>query len=209
MARDKLKLASRVRSQVAHRPGMEFLVVMLALFAGILRFFHLASKSFWLDEGGTAHRVAMPLVPLIASALNMYLYFVVVHGWQLVAGASEFMLRFPSAIFATAAVPLIYALGVELGVPNAGLMGALFVTVNATCIQYAQTARSYALLVLLVLLSSLLFLRSIRRASFGNCAAYVITGVSGVYTHLFAIFTPVSQLPSLFIFRPERRLPSD
>jgi mannosyltransferase len=208
ITRDTFQSAHRAWSQ-ARRPSAAECLLVLTLVAATLRISHLDSKSLWLDEGFTAYRIRLPLMALVKSAaaseMNMYLYYVLMHVWILMAGASEFMLRLPSAIFATAAVPLVYALGAELRDRDTGLLGALFVAVNATCIQYAQTVRGYALLLMLSVLSALLFVKSVKRDSLRNCAAYVISGAAAVYVHLFAILAIPPQWLSLFIFRPGRR----
>ncbi len=170
---------------------------------------YLDSKSFWLDEGLVAQRVTMPLARFVrvvaTTQVNMCLYYVAIRGWALIAGESEFMLRLPSAIFSTIAVPIVYRLGAELRDRRTGLVGALLVAVNATCIEYAQTARSYALLMMLVALSSLFFIRSVRRRSLASEAGYVISGTCGVYAHLFAVLAVPPQWLSLFLFRPGRK----
>ena len=53
----------------------------------------------------------------------------------------------------------------ELWDRRAGLTAALMVTVNATSIEYAQTARSYAMYLALATLSSVFFIRSLKRDS--------------------------------------------
>jgi mannosyltransferase len=104
----------------------------------------------------TEYRVRLPLDSLLKvltnGQMNMCLYYLLQHGWTSLTGASEFMLRLPSALFAAAAVPLVYALGTELRDRRTGLVAALLVTVNATCILYAQTARSYSMFVALCIL---------------------------------------------------------
>jgi mannosyltransferase len=121
------------------------------------------------------------------------------------AGASEFMLRLPSALFATATVPLIYALGAELDDRRAGLVAALLIATNATFIEWGQTARSYALFVALATLASVLFVRGIKRGSAACLAGYIASGTASVYAHLFGIFAVPSQWLSLFLFRPPRK----
>jgi mannosyltransferase len=117
----------------------------------------------------------------------MALYHLLLNWWSHLAGSSEISLRIPSVIFATATVPLVYALGAELCDRQVGLMAAFLLSVNAACIQFAQQARSYAMVVMLVVLSSLLFVRSLKRSSPARCAAYVIAGSLCAYVHFFGI----------------------
>jgi mannosyltransferase len=135
----------------------------------------------------------------------MFLYHLFLHFWLLVAGSSEFSLRLPSALFAAATIPLVYQLGKELYDYRVGLIAALLLTVNASSIHYGQEARSYALLGMLAVISTLYFLRSLRNPSLANCAAYVVAGALSVSAHQFGILLLPAQWLSLFVWRPERR----
>jgi mannosyltransferase len=163
----------------------------------------------WLDEGISAIRAAKTLGNLIRvllfSDMNMALYQLILHWWMEFAGSSEISLRLPSVIFATATVPLIYALGVELCDRRVGLMAALLLSVNVSCIQYAQEARGYAMLMMLVTLSSLFFVRSIKRSSLTRLRAYVIAGPWAAYAQLFGILILPAQWLSLFLFPTDRK----
>jgi len=205
-------MLARVESVVSRsaRYGAGLPIVALTLIAALLRISLLDSKSFWRDEALTAQRVTLPLNALLKvignGQTNMSLYYLVLHGWTSLAGSSEFTIRLPSALFDAATVPLIYALGVELGHRRAGLMAALLITVNATCIRYAQTARSYSLFVALATLASIFFIRSVKRdSSPSSLAGYVVSGTLSVYAQLFGIFALPAQWLSLFLFRTDRK----
>jgi len=183
---------------------------MLTLAGAILRISFLDSKSFWLDEGTTAQRVTLPLNALLkviaGGRTNMSLYYLVLHGWTVAAGSSEFILRLPSALFDVATVPLVYALGTELSNRRVGLVAALLVSVNATSIRYAQTARSYSMYVALATLASIFFIRSVQRdSSPANLVGYIVSGTLSIYTHLFGIFAVPAQWLSLFLFRSSKK----
>jgi hypothetical protein len=184
-------------------------IVLLTLAAGILRVSFLGSKSLWLDEAFTAKWVGLPLGALVkflaAAEMNMFLHYLLLHEWIMVAGSSEFSLRLPSAIFDTATVPLVYALGTALGNRRAGVFAALMMTVNATSIEHAQTARSYGMFVALATLAAVFFVRGLKRASPGTCAGYIASGTLAVYAHMFAILALPAQWLSLFLFRPVRK----
>lgn len=143
------------------------LIIGITAAALILRLLFLGSKSFWVDEGATAAIVTAPwprLVQLITTSCSaMSLYYVILHVWTLIAGTSEFAMRFPSAIFSALTIPVLYALGAELFDRRVGAVAAAMMTVNLTALGYAQEARSYALLVLLVTLSAWFFVGSRKR----------------------------------------------
>ncbi|MBF6571236.1 MAG: glycosyltransferase family 39 protein [Candidatus Binataceae bacterium] len=198
----------------AGRPASRaaFAIGLLTLAALALRLFMLDSKSLWLDEGATAERVLSDwrslLIVVTTTQVNEALYYVLMHPWTDVMGASEFMLRLPSAIFSAATIPLIYLLGVELYDRRVGFAAALLMTVHAVTLRYAQEARSYAMLMLLVTISALFFIRAIKRPSLANCAIYIAAGVLSVYAHLFGILLLPAEFLALFVLeaRSRRRL---
>jgi mannosyltransferase len=68
-------------------------------------------------------------------------------------------------------------------------------------VEYAQTARSYALLAFLVTLSSWFFVREIERPSRGNRAGYVVASVLAVYAHYFALYVLAAHALTLVALR--------
>ena len=185
------------------------LIIGLTATALVLRLLFLGSKSFWVDEGATADIVTASwprLTGLITTSCSaMSLYYVILRLWTYIAGTSEFALRFPSAIFSTLTIPVLYLLGAKLFDRRTGAVAAAMMTVNLTAIGYAQEARSYALLVLLVAVSAWFFVRALRRPSLGNCAGYAVFGALGVYAHLFAILVLPAEWISLWLFKPGRK----
>jgi len=187
-----------------------YLIVVLTLAATVLQISFLGSKSLWFDETLSAYRAGLPIRPLLHvithGQMNMSLYYLMLKVWTSIAGTSEFMLRLPSALFAVGTIPLIYTLGTELCDRRTGLLAALLVTINATFIQYGQTARSYSMLVALVTLASAFFVRGVKRGTMASEVGYVASGTLSIYAHLFGIFALPSQWLSLFLFRPARKI---
>jgi mannosyltransferase len=180
------------------------ILAILVLAGGVLRFSFLATKSLWLDEAVTAQRISLPLGQLVrvCARTEMPLYHFILYGWVLISGNSETMLRLPSALFGLATIPLIAVLGRELSDWPTGLLSALLLAVHETSIQYSQNARSYALLIMLVTLSSIFFVRSVKRGTSASCIGYVFFGSSCSYAHLFGILILPAQWASAFVFRP-------
>jgi 4-amino-4-deoxy-L-arabinose transferase-like glycosyltransferase len=190
----------RLSSDTAYAIALAAMVVAGA----VLRFSFLAAKSIWLDEAMSAHQVSQ--LSSVFLRAEMPIYHLILYCWVLIAGNSEAMLRTPSVFFAVATIPLIAELGTELSDRATGLLSALLLTVHETAIQHAQTARGYALLMMLVTLSSLFFVRSVKRGTLANCTGYVVSGTSVIYAHLFGILILPAQCASVFLFRPGRRI---
>src|SRR5262249_48174350 len=141
---------------------------------------------------------------LIHQEANMALYYVLLHLWLGIGGDSEFSVRLLSVIFAVAIVPTMYLLARRLFGQRTGLIAGLLVAINPFWLQYAQEARSYSLVILLVPLSTLFFVRAIEKPTASRFAIWVIVNALAVYAHIFAGFVVVGQVISLVWLRNER-----
>ncbi|MBN1286170.1 MAG: glycosyltransferase family 39 protein [Anaerolineae bacterium] len=124
-------------------------MVVILLLAACLRFHDLDAQSFWYDEGNSARiveRTPQLIVEAAAGDIHPPGYYLLLAGWRLFAGFSEFSLRSFSVFWSLLTVALAYALGARLLNRSAGLFGALIVAVHAFQVYYAQEARMYAML---------------------------------------------------------------
>lgn len=148
---------------------------------------------------------------VLSRNVHMPLYFYFMHYWVKFGGVSEWWLRLPSVVFGALAVLLMFLLGRELLGPSAGLTGALLLALMPEQIFYAQEARMYSLLVLLVTSSTyVLALVRKRPASVPLFVLYAALSAAGLYTHYVYLFCFAFQ--TLFVwaesFGPkERRRP--
>lgn len=165
----------------------------LALF---LRLVHLGHLSFWSDEIISITRSQAGW----SFQLHMLTYESILRLWMGL-GESEAVVRMLSVLFGVAAVPAMYALAARLFGVRAGIIASLLLAVNAFHIQYSQEARSYSLLVLLVILSTLLFVRGVESRSTRVWAGYVLLGVLAVYSHSFGIFVLAAHAGSVPFLR--------
>jgi mannosyltransferase len=165
------------------------LLALITSLAGVLRFHSLAAKSFWFDEGVSVAIARLDWYNfariLWRREANMSLYYLLLHYW-LYFGSSEYFVRTLSVLFAIASVPATYLLGRRLFDSRVGLTAAALVAVNAYHVQYSQEARSYSLMVLLCVLSSLYFLKCLDEPSGRNRALYVVSSVLAVYAQFFS-----------------------
>jgi len=172
------------------------LLLVIAGLAAVLRFHSLAAKSFWFDEGVSVAIARLDWYNfariLWRREANMSLYYFLLHFW-LYFGGSEFFVRALSALFAVASVPVIYLLGRRLFDSRVGLIAAALMAVNAYHVQYSQDARSYSLMVLHCLLSSLYFLKCLEKPSIRNRTAYVLSSALAVYAQFFSALLLTAQ----------------
>ncbi|MGZ4328080.1 MAG: glycosyltransferase family 39 protein [Solirubrobacteraceae bacterium] len=136
-------------------------VLALTILGFALAAYRLGTKSMWLDEAVSADHARLGLSALwtviTSHDPNMGLYYVLLHLWTRVFGYSEAAVRSMTVVLAGFSVPVMYLLGKRLFGRTAGLVAGLLLAIAPFFVQYEQTARSYALVVLLVLLSSCFF----------------------------------------------------
>ena len=184
------------------------MVVLAAtlLLAAILRVLFLGTQSLWYDEAvsaflaGVDWRNFYTLVTTWES--NMTLHHVLLRLWVMVAGDSETAVRALSVVWSLATLPVAYALGARLFGRRAGLIGMLFLSVNAFHIQYAQEARAYSLVTLFVTLACYFFVRGMETRSPASWAGFSIAAALATYSHFFGVLVvPVVWMSLVFLRR--------
>ncbi len=165
------------------------MLALITVAAAALCFHSLAAKTFWFDEGASVAIARLDWLNfgriLWRREGNMSLYYLALRAW-LHFGDSEAFIRGLSAGFALGAVPAVYFLGRRLFDPRTGLIAAMLLGVNAYAVRYSQEARSYSLMILLCVLSSLYFVKSLQSPSRRNRVAYVLLSALAVYAHFYS-----------------------
>lgn len=163
--------------------------------------YRLGSKSMWLDEATSANHARLGLSGLWTVVSggdpNMGLYYVLLHFWVGVFGYGEVAVRSMTVVLTGWAVLVMVLLGERLFGRAAGLLAGLLLAISPFFVQYEQTARSYALVVLLVLLSSYFFVAELKRPARATRVAYVLSSSLAVYAHYFAAYVLLVQLVTL------------
>lgn len=124
------------------------------------------------DEVATRWAALLPLHELFHLLNNVDavhgLYYLLMHAWMAV-GSSPTVMRIPSVISMVVAVALTAVLGRRLtGSGWVGLFAGLIMALTPTITYYAQTARSYALVVACVLAATLVLLHALAAEAAGE-----------------------------------------
>ena len=168
------------------------------LIGALLRFFRLGHQSIWGDEALTlqvytgGQDFAQVLSNIWQRAFHPPLYYLIAHYWYEL-GTSELMLRFPSAVFGVAAIPVIYLLTRRLFGSGTAAISALIVALSPFHVWYSQEARMYSLQALLILGSMFFFLRSWQTRRPMDIALYGLTTVLGLFTHMATLSLVAAQ----------------
>ena len=186
-------------------------LLALTLLALILRAYRVDFQPLWWDEGWTVYFATADVPSMIArTAIDIHppFYYLILHLWTLIFGPSAVSVRLFSMGVGALSVPLMFLVARRLFGPRTALVAALILSVAPFHVYYSQEARMYALVTLLVLASSYLFLllleeqasRTKRRV---HWILYVLATSMAMYTQYYAAFLPVAQ--TLFLFLRIRR----
>lgn len=167
------------------------------LIAAVLRLRGLDLFGFWSDEVYSARLALRPVVDLIGETshdVHPPLYYVLLHGWTLLFGSSDWALRSMSVALDLAGAVAIFhlALTVTRNQAIAWMALALHV-VSPFAILYAQEARMYSLLLLGSALSTSYLVRGLERGARSDWAGYLVATLCVLYTHIFGVFLYVAQ----------------
>ncbi|HEU5228221.1 MAG TPA: glycosyltransferase family 39 protein [Ktedonobacteraceae bacterium] len=206
--------ASTTNDTVRRKPGMwqgwprsSLLMVAAILFclALALNLYRLGAPSIWFDEAFSVELARQPF-PLLWHIIfgpepNMELYYLFLHYWLGFTGwlgfnPTEFIVRFPSALFAALSTVAVFLLGRKFLGMTGGIVGAMLYLLNDLQLVYAQQTRSYSLQLLLICLAwyALLVAMTAEAHQKRWWIGYVVAMVLAVYVHLFSLLVLLAQV---------------
>ena len=176
--------------------GVWVALVAITALGAVLQLHAITAKSLWLDEGSSITMARLDWFNLLRilwrREMNMVLYYLLLRGW-LHLGDSVAFIRGLSVIFAVAAIPATFLLGRKMLGTRIGLVSALLLSVNAFQVRYAQEARSYSLLVLLVIISTYCFITAVETGRKRDWNWYIVASSLAIYAHFFAVLVVVAH----------------
>jgi hypothetical protein len=107
--------------------------------------------------------------------------------------ATPAMIRLPSLLAGTATIPLTYLVGKRTIGPQAGVAAATLAAVSPFMINLSAEARSYGLVVFLVLLSTAALLRALDGGGLGWWVLYGAASCAAMYSQYTAAFALAAQ----------------
>jgi hypothetical protein len=119
--------------------------------------------------------------------------------------ASPELLRTPSLLAGTAAIPLVYALGLRTTGRAAGVVAAALTALAPFMIFYSTEARAYQLMTVLVVLSTLALLTAVERGGTRWWVAYAACCCLAAYAHYTSVFALAVQLAWVLWAHPAAR----
>ena len=179
--------------------------ILLFLVALGFNLYRLGAPSIWFDEAFSVELARQPL-PLqwhiiFGPEPNMELYYLFLHFWLGITGffglnPTEFVVRFPSVIFAALSTAVLFVLGRRFLGMIAASLGTLLYILNYLQLTYAQQTRSYALQLLLLCIAwyALFAFLHTQKSSIRWWLCYCIAMVFAIYAHLFSGLILLAQV---------------
>jgi dolichyl-phosphate-mannose-protein mannosyltransferase len=210
--------APTTRSAVAGLGLPALLVVALLTVAGVAIRLIVGDQSLWADElstywisathgfGGVVSLMyGTPRIP--HAEITPPLYFLA--SWATYhLGHSVEWLRAPSLIAGALTIPLVYLLGLRTISRRGALLTVAFTALSPFMIYYSAEARAYAVMMALVIASTLSMLLAVQSGRVRWWVAYGACSCAAFYTHYTSAFVLAAALVWLFWAHPEARRPA-
>ena len=181
----------------------KYLLLLILLLGGFLRFYNIGNESFWLDEGQTATATSQNFGKLMSDLFfggnllpeyyvanaDLPSYYTLLFVWSRVFGITEVSLRSLSALFDIASIALTFFLAKRFIGQKGALIASFLYSISLSLIYASQDARPYSLHVLLALASAYMLIKALDNNKNSNWVGFVAAAIIGLYNHfLFVLF---------------------
>ena len=181
------------------------LCILVGVIALGFNLYRLGTPSIWFDEAFSVELARQPF-PLLWHIIwgpepNMELYYLFLHFWLVLTGflalhPTEFVVRFPSAIFAALSSVIVFLLGCRFLGTAAGIVGAGLYMLDNLQLTYAQQTRAYSLQLLLICIAWYALFALLSQHSHYKrwWICYIAATTLAIYSHLFTLVILLAQL---------------
>ncbi len=174
------------------------ILAAILLLALILRLVNLAGRTLWYDETfavlfsekGWDAMVDGTLTPVEGGAADVHplLYYTTLDGWMKLAGQSPAAVRLYSVLVGVATVGAVFLLARDWFGDRTARAAALITAVAPFHIQYSQETRMYALLALVLVLTTWVYWRAWQRGHWAYWLGFSVLAGIGMYVQQLAAF---------------------
>jgi hypothetical protein len=166
----------------------------MLLAAGIyLRFHGLDRLSLSGDELDTANCAKLSVDRIVAYRRALMLQYLIVHWLLPHAAATDWWLRFPTALYGALSLMVMYAFVRRVLDRSTAFVATALLAFNLAHLVQSQNARYYGFLGLMTLLSMLLLFELFRRFRWQLVPALVLTHALNVLNHPVALFVLAAE----------------
>lgn len=195
--------------------AVPLLLAGMVVLGGVLRFI-VAGQDLFADELATYWIVRTNSLPEAVEAVGTTaeisppLGFILT--WLTTPISARFdipltpeLIRLPALIAGIASIPIVYLVGSRTVGRAGALLAAALTTLSPFMVFYSAEARSYSVMMALVLLSTLMLLLAIDRRRPGWWIGYTVFVCMAAYTHYTSIFVLGAQFAWAMWLHPEAR----
>lgn len=176
----------------------------ITISAFLLRLYHLDFQCLSFDETFTQHLARTNASYIMEYAWtidpNPPLFYLLSHAMINIFGDTAFVIRFPSVIFSTLSIPVVYLIGKEYRNELLGLLVAATVAFSYNMIWFGQDARAYALVYLAFGVLVLSFLKLCKTGNWKYYIPLTAAAVVALWSHAYS-FIPISLILLYVIVR--------
>jgi mannosyltransferase len=183
--------------------------VLVGATSAALSAYHISRRPIWNDEGVSIGMATMPMSSWLVALRhepNMVLYYAALRVWMLF-GQSEAAIRSLSAIAAVTSVLLLFVLLRRLFRTPEALLGSALLATNGCFIRYAQEARSYALLTMVVVAAMIAFTGWVRNSSRGGMVLFVLLSAAAFYLQVLSVLVFGAAMITAFVSPVRKGIP--
>jgi hypothetical protein len=198
-----LSIVQCIRSAGKKIERVEARLAVLCVLAFALRIYRLGHFSLRGDEAFDVLFDSLPLAELIRQLRFVQPYpplpHLGLHYWLLLAGRSEFAVRFWPVLAGTLTVALTYALGRELFGRRVGLLAATFAAFNPLLFWWSQDLHFYSVVGATATASTWLALRCFRSESQATPADWLLYFLATMLSLFWSYFGYFAWLPQSLV----------
>ncbi len=157
--------------------------------AAFLRWWHLGSRSIWLDEAYSLKLAAHGFGEIIhGAAMDIHppLFHLLLAVWIRVFGTSEWALRSLSASLGLLLIPVAYGLVKTMANKGTARLAVILVACSPYFLELSRLGRMPAMLALLQALALLFFWRFLAEGKLKDMLLFYVSMLAALYTHYFA-----------------------
>lgn len=186
-----------------------FLLVLIGISAFIRTLY--ITGEFWMDEAittGIASHSLSAIPGLLRHDGSPPLFYLLLHVWIGIFGASEAATHSLSLLFGLLTIPVGYWAGASLFGRRAGVYAAVLFAFSTWLTEYAQETRMYELMGLLGIIATAAFIHAFVYRRRRYLVVFSVTEALMLYTHAWGIFFGVgaaAALVPIWLASEERR----
>jgi uncharacterized membrane protein len=172
------------------------LVLLLIILNVILKSLYLGSQEIDIDEPFSIYHSQAnisEIFRMLPNENNPPLFFILLHFWIKLFGASTIAVRSLPMIFSSLAVVFVYGIGKVNYSRIIGLGAALIYTFSNLNMFHAHDTRVYSLFVLLAVMSMYYFFLYIKNVKINYLILFSVANVLLIYSHFFGFFILILQ----------------